>query len=371
MLDIPSKQWARVEDPESPFADYAFLGAMERSGILGEDRGQRAYFLTLWDHENLVGALPLFLKGHSYGEYIFDWSWANACERAGISYYPKLVSYIPFTPSSCAKILTARDLRLDRKLEIASELISHALELESDFGASSLHFLFTNEWEQEILKSKGLMPRASFQYHWRNQNYMSFEGFLGALKSRKSKAIRKERQALKDLKFSWKDGHELTREDAEVFYRGYLNTISSKGAMAYLSLEFFQDVFTTMKEKVLVSFAHEGDTLVAMSLFFRAGTTLYGRYWAPLETREFLHFELCYYQGIEYAIKHGLSRFEAGAQGEHKIARGFMQTLTMSSHSISNPGLEKAVSDFLILEAREVDEAISYLSEASPYRDTK
>ncbi len=342
---------------------------MEKSGLLGQERGQRAYFLTYWRGDLLEGALPLYLKAHSYGEYIFDWSWANASERAGIPYYPKLVGYTPFTPSSGEKILLAKDLSESERVEIAKTLIAEALKLESEFKASSLHFLFTNSWEQKLLQAQGLSGRASFQYHWTNANYSHFEDFLTKLKPRKAKAIRKERRALGELCFSWKSGGELNQEDASIFYRGYLNTISSKGAMAYLSEDFFREVFTTMGDKVLVSFAHDKEELLAMALFFKSDDSLYGRYWAPLVECEFLHFELCYYQGIEYAISHKLKRFEAGAQGEHKIPRGFLPTLIHSSHHIANVDLSNAVNHFLDQEALEIQQTIDFLMKSSPYKD--
>ncbi len=344
---------------------------MEKSGILGQERGQRPFILTLWSESmlELQAALPLYLKSHSYGEYIFDWSWANASERAGVAYYPKLVSYTPFTPSSCAKILLSKGLDENQREDLSLELIHQALELQRHLGASSLHFLFTSSWEQELLKRAGLLNRASFQYHWRNENYADFADFLSRLKARKSKAIRKERRALADLHFSWKSGKELTLTDAKLFYQGYLNTISAKGALAYLTEQFFGEAFTQMGENVQVAFAHSADKLLAMSLFFKSEKALFGRYWAPLISREYLHFELCYYQGIEYAIRHNLARFEAGAQGEHKIARGFLPTLIHSSHHIEHPGLERAVADFVVHEAREVEETIKYLMSASPFKE--
>lgn len=344
---------------------------MEKSGILGEERGQRTYILTLWSEGNLAAALPLFLKGHSYGEYIFDWSWANASERAGFPYYPKLVSYTPFTPSSCTKLLLAKSLAETERESLARDLIARALEFERDLKASSLHFLFTSSWEQQLLKEAGLLNRVSFQYHWLNEGHRDFDDFLSHLRARKAKTIRKERRSLSDLTFSWKNGSELTCEDAKNFYRGYLNTISSKGAMAYLNEEFFREAFTTMGEKVLVAFAHAQNELQAMSLFFKSENALFGRYWAPLTAREYLHFELCYYQGIEYAIEHNLSRFEAGAQGEHKIARGFLPTLIHSSHHLVEPKLSQAVANFLAYEKREVEETMGFLMSASPFRESR
>lgn len=369
LSELQASQWRELEDENSPFNDYEFLSALEKSGCWGEKRGQRPFILTLQNESSqIVAALITYLKGHSYGEYIFDWSWAQACEQANLPYYPKLISYTPFTPASSAKFLLAKSLSAADRRECVKELLKQVRELSSQLGASSEHFLFTNLNENQELERAGYEIRHSFQYHWHNQCFDQFDDFLKSLKPRKAKQIRKERRGVANLNIRHRSARELSSSDAQVFYQLYLNTVGDKGAIAYLNLEFFELIFTTMLDRVFIIEALDGPEVVAQSLFFTKGDSLFGRYWGPKREVAFLHFELCYYQGIEFAIANKLKRFEAGAQGEHKIPRGFIPTLTYSAHNIHHPGLRMAVGKFIEEEKGAIAQTIQQLQSLSPYQ---
>ena len=369
LSELQASQWRDLEDENSPFNDYEFLSALEKSGCLGEKRGQKPFILTLQNESSqIIAGLIIYLKGHSYGEYIFDWSWAQASEQANIAYYPKLIGYTPFTPASSAKFLLAKSLSTADRNECVQELLKQVRGLSNQLGASSEHFLFTRLSENEELQRAGYEIRHSFQYHWHNQGFEHFDDFLKKLKSRKAKQIRKERRAVANLNIRRRSGRELTRSDAQLFYKLYLNTVGDKGAIAYLNQEFFELIFTTMLDRVFIVEALDGAEVLAQSLFFTKGDTLYGRYWGPQREVAFLHFELCYYQGIDYAIANKLKRFEAGAQGEHKIARGFIPTLTYSAHNIYHPGLRAAVGKFIFDEKVSIAQSLDQLQSFSPYQ---
>lgn len=361
--EIGRTNWRPLEDPHSPFADFEYLSSLEDSKSVGGRSGWSPIYVTQWTEDVLVGAVVLYAKTNSYGEYIFDWSWANAAIRAQIPYYPKLLSAIPFTPVSCRKFLTHPDFKAE---EISASLLKTCVDLRITNQLASLNFLFTSPEENVLLGSKDFLIRESFQYHWKNQNFESFEDFLKLFKTKKAKQVRKERSPMQALAITQSTGDELTEEDGIRFYQFYLSTIEDKGSMAYLTEDFFRLIFSRMRDRILLIKA--GD--YAQALFFYKGNKLFGRYWGATKQVEFLHFELCYYQGIEFAIKKRLNIFEAGAQGEHKIARGFIPTRTYSAHDFDNPGLKDAVERFIQEERANIDETFVYFADHLPYAST-
>ena len=363
--DVRKGDWSPLEDPQSPFADWEFLRSLEDGGCVGGATGWTPLYLTLWDGDALVGATFLYEKTNSYGEYIFDWSWAEAALRAGIRYYPKLASAIPFTPASCRKFLIHQDRREEEEAIVAA-LLSRLRDLQGHF--SSTHYYFTSAQENRYLREEAFLIRHSFQYHWENRGYARFKDFLHAFKSRKAKQVRKERGWVANLRISTSTGDELSAQAGADFFPFYLSTIEAKGAIPYLTREFFSLIFERLRHRILLIKAFDGEALVAQALYFYKGEKLFGRYWGSTREVEFLHFELCYYQGIEFAIKHGLSVFEAGAQGEHKIARGFLPTLTFSAHDFTSPGLKSAVAQFVEREKASIAETFKYLEEYSPFK---
>ncbi len=361
---IAKADWQRVEAADFPFADYDYLAALETSGAAVPATGWQPEHLTAWHNETLLGALPLYAKNHSYGEYIFDWAWAQAFDRHRVPYYPKLSSAIPFTPATGPKLLFSPNV--DREA-VAAALLTETKRKAESF--SSLHFLFLSPEEVPYFEREGFLIRHSFQYHWRNQNYRTFDEFLNRLKPRKRKAIVKERSELaaQGLSIEMLKGDEITPEHAEIFYQCYLSTIQKMGAIAYLNLAFYQNIFVTMRDRLVLILAKNKELPIAAALFYEKGKTLYGRYWGALEEVKHLHFELCYYRAIEYAIDRGLTLFEAGAQGEHKLARGFLPEITFSAHWIRHDGFRAAITNFVDEERQAIQNYLSGVS--SPYAD--
>jgi predicted N-acyltransferase len=363
--------WDRLDHGPSPFLRHGFLTALEESGSIGKRSGWTPLYLLVSEGAEagarVVGATAAFLKGHSYGEYIFDWSWANAAHRAGVDYYPKLVIAAPITPATGRRVLVAPGADPDR---VTAALAAATRVIADDTGASSIHWLFCTAVEQERLAGHGFAPRASFQYHWRNQGYRDFDGFLAALASRKRKQLRKERQramaAVDGL--TWIPGRELTRAALDDVDRWYRTTTDNHGGSDYLRPGFFHRLAETMPDEMLVASVSAGGAPIAGALFFETDQALYGRYWGADRHVEFLHFETAYYAGIERCIARGLPLFEAGAQGEHKLLRGFLPAPTYSAHWIRHEGLFGAIRDFLGREAAGVRHEMAQLAEASPYR---
>ncbi len=322
-----------------------FIRAFEESGSVGESRGMIPLHLD---------GLNLYSKTHSYGEYIFDWAWANAYEQYGIPYYPKLVSMIPFTPATHSHLKSSPSLQ-----EIETTLLPRH---------SSCHFLFITPEEIPHLKEAGYLIRESFQYHFFNEDYSRFEDFLLALKGRKAKTIRQER-SFPDLKIERLTGDKLSIDLSHEMYDFYLQTLERKGAIPYLTKNFFERLFTDFSENCLYVRASKNESPIAGALFYYDADRLFGRYWGASQEIRHLHFELCYYQGIEFCIEKKMKRFEAGAQGEHKIARGFRPVRTYSAHRIKEPAFERAIRDFIEKEKSEVSEAISYLNGFLPFKD--
>jgi predicted N-acyltransferase len=378
---IPASEWdacSRGSDtrgdaarPDNPFISHAFLHALEESGSATRATGWLPQHLVLEDATGGIAAcMPCYLKSHSYGEYVFDHAWADAYERAGGDYYPKLQAAVPFTPVTGPRLLV-RDGpdRAERK----ALLLQAAATLTERLEASSLHVTFPTREEWELAGRLGFLQRNDQQFHWQNDGYQSFEDFLGALASRKRKSIRGERKrAVEDgIEIEWVTGADLTEALWDAFFAFYLDTGSRKWGSPYLTRTFFSLIGETMCDEILLVLARRRGRAIAGALNFIGGDALYGRYWGALEEHACLHFEVCYYQAIDFAIQHKLARVEAGAQGAHKLARGYLPVPTYSAHWIRDPRLRRAVADYLRRERLAVAHEIALLGEESPYRRTE
>jgi uncharacterized protein len=366
MSEISAQDWDALACPEGraidPFTTHRFLAALDASGSTGKGTGWQTRPLVLRDGA-AVAALPLYVKSHSQGEYIFDHGWAQALERAGGSYYPKLQVAVPFTPATGKRFLG------DPKWREA--LLETAISIADQNGLSSLHFTFCTEEEAEALAGKyGLLHRITQQFHWENNSYADFDGFLAALSSRKRKMIRKERETARasGLTIRSLTGAQIESQHWDAFWQFYQDTGARKWGTPYLTRSFFDEVQRTMRDDVLLVLAFDGETPVAGALNFIGRETLFGRYWGCRQEHPCLHFELCYYQAIEWAIANGLARVEAGAQGEHKLARGYLPTPVHSLHYIADPSFRDAVARYLAEERRAVDEEIEVLTAYGPFR---
>lgn len=361
---IDPAQWDALLGEAQPFLHHGFLSALEDSASLGAHSGWRAEHRVLEEDGQLLAALPAYRKGHSYGEYVFDHGWADACRRAGIAYYPKLLCAVPFSPVTGPRLLT-------RDLAHGITLLSELPEYLAAQGLSSAHVNFTEpDLDAYVRELPGWLERLGCQYHWHNRGYRDFQDFLDTLSSRKRKQMRKEREqvAAMGMTFEWREGHQLREVEWDFVYLCYANTYAVRGQSPYLTREFFSLLAERMPQAIRVVFAMQGERPVAMAFSLVGGDSLYGRYWGCLAKFDRLHFETCFYQGMDYAIAHGLQRFDAGAQGEHKLIRGFEPTITRSWHYLLHPGLEAAVKEFLEQERLGV---LGYAEEARaalPYR---
>ncbi|MCR8724863.1 GNAT family N-acetyltransferase [Frigidibacter sp. ROC022] len=351
--------------PDDPFTTYRFLAALEESRSVGEGTGWMPRLLTVRAGGQVVAVAPSYLKSHSQGEYIFDFAWANALENAGGRYYPKLQLAVPFTPATGRRFLTRPGWEETGR----AALVEGAVRIASDNGLSSVHATFCTAEEAEAGKAMGLLHRVSQQFHWENRGYAGFDDFLAALSSRKRKNIRKERAEAQGFggEINSYTGDRLRPEHWDAFWRFYQDTGSRKWGSPYLTRPFFDLIQRDMRDDVLLVLAERDGEPVAGALNFIGRKTLFGRYWGCTEHHPFLHFELCYYQAIDYAIAHGL-RVEAGAQGEHKLARGYLPVETHSLHWIADPGFRRAVADYLEAEAQAVDNEIEVLTAYGPFR---
>jgi predicted N-acyltransferase len=340
---ISAQAWDALLPESQPFLRHAFLSALEDSGSVGGRSGWLASH-RVWVSEQgeLQAALPAYLKSHSYGEYVFDHGWADACRRAGIDYYPKLLGAVPFSPVTGPRLLGLPDS--------ASLLLNQLTDDLPAQGLSSLHINFTDELANALLDGReNWLQRLGCQFHWQNRGYRDFADFLDVLASRKRKQMRKEREQVagQGIGFEWYEGGELSEAQWDFVYACYANTYAVRGQMPYLTRTFFSLLAERMPEAIRVVFAIQGSRPVAMAFSLVGGDSLYGRYWGCLAEFDRLHFETCFYQGMDYAISQGLQRFDAGAQGEHKLIRGFEPVITQSWHYLCHPGLRDAVADFL------------------------
>lgn len=369
--DIQAADWDACAGSDDPFVSHAFLSALEQSGSVGADAGWLPQHLVVED-ENAVplAVVPLYLKNNSYGEYVFDWGWADAYHRAGGRYYPKLQAAVPFTPVTGRRLLVRRDLPPEKQRTLQMTLLSGLVQLAERLEVSSFHMTFASQAEWQLCGEVGMLQRTDRQFHWLNDGFDTFDDFLSQLSSRKRKMIRKERRAVSgsDVVIHALSGDQIEPRHWDAFYRFYHDTSERKWGQAYLSRGFFATLGETMADKVLLIMAEQEDRLVGGALNMIGGDTLYGRYWGCLETFKFLHFEVCYYRAIDYAIEKGLRRVEAGAQGEHKLKRGYLPHPTYSAHWIADPGFRDAVARFLAEETKAVQDEMDALSDHSPFK---
>ena len=366
MDDIPASAWDALRPDDNPFLSHAFLAGLERTGCIRPDWGWQAHHLGLYRHGALIAAAPLYLKGNSHGEFVFDWSWASAWERAGGQYYPKLLNAVPYSPVSGPRLLVGTDAAQAPALRA---LLLEAMQQQAQrLQLSSVHANFLAD---EDLRAFGAdwMARSDVQFHWHNQGYADFDAFLAALNHKKRKNIRHERKRAADhgLQLGMAGGAELSAREWRRVHALYMSTFDAKGNHAALTETFFQYLRREFGNAVQLALARQGDDIVAMALMLRSASTLYGRYWGADVDLPDLHFELCYYQGIEYAIAQGLQRFEPGAQGEHKLARGFLPAHTHSRHYLVHEGFRDAVGRALSHERENIDAYAQELLEHSPY----
>ncbi|MCB1692268.1 MAG: N-acetyltransferase [Pseudomonadales bacterium] len=355
--------------PRDPFLSYAFLHALETSASACPETGWAPYHVALTEESGgVLGVVPMYLKSHSQGEYVFDHNWADALERAGGRYYPKLQVCVPFTPATGRRILVREGPDDD---EYGKYLVGGVMKMAENLDVSSVHFTFIDRAGWEELGELGFLQRTHKQFHWQNRGYGSFDDFLAALSSKKRKNIRRERREAvsNDIEIEWVTGDALTEAHWDAFYRFYMDTGSRKWGRPYLTRQFFSDIGRTMSQDVLLIMARRDGRYIAGAINFIGSECLFGRNWGCIEDHAFLHFEVCYYQAIEFAIAHGLSRVEAGAQGPHKLARGYLPTHTYSAHWIVNQSFRDAVDHFLKEERRYVDEEIDYIGDHSPFRN--
>jgi len=367
ILDLDAGAWNELA-ADSPFLRHEFLSALEHAGCVGESTAWHPAHLTATDASGrLLGALPLYIKYDSRGEFVFDWSWADAYDHAGLSYYPKLVSAVPFTPATGQRLLVREGADF---AQIAGLLLDAARELGREIDASSLHVLFPTATERHYLEDEGFLARKSCQFHWHNEDYADFEAFLERFSSAKRKKARRERRRVAEAKIEFEhlSGDEPSDADWDAVFEYYTRTFSRRGRTPYLNREFFREIAQTMPESLVIILARFQGQPIATAICFRSDDTLYGRYWGSLADFHSLHFEACYYQGIDYCIREGLSRFEPGTQGEHKLSRGFTPTATWSNHWISDQEFSQAVEKFLDRERLHVDAYIEELKNHAPYR---
>jgi predicted N-acyltransferase len=360
LAGVDRDEWNALAGPQ-PFLRHEFLSALLETGCASARTGWAPQFLLLRRAGALAGAMPLFAKTHSYGEYVFDWAWADAHERHGVEYYPKLVCSVPFTPVRGPRLLGSPDVK--------KTLAKAALDLAHD--CSSLHVLFARDEDAALLGELGFMQRRTVQFHWKNEGYADFEDFLGRLSHQRRKNIRQERRKVREAGVTarWLEGRAIERAHWEFFNRCYRRTYALHRSTPYLSLEFFLRLGAEMPDNVTLVLAERAGRPVASSLLLRDAQTLYGRYWGAVEHVPLLHFECCYYQAIDYAIARKLGIFEGGAQGEHKIFRGLMPVQTLSAHWLAHSRFARAVENFLEREALGITQYVNELVEHAPFKE--
>jgi predicted N-acyltransferase len=370
--DIGAAAWNACANPEDavsphPFTRYEFFAACEDSGSATPRAGWRPCHLAIESGGAITGIMPMYLKSHSQGEYVFDHGWADAFARAGGSYYPKLQAAVPFTPVTGPRLLVAKDAPLK---ETRDALFAAGATAVGELDASSLHVTFLTEDEWNAAGTLGYLQRTDQQFHWTNNGYTSFDDFLGALSSSKRKNLRKERAAVaaEGVTFEWLSGADITEAHWDTFFKFYMDTGDRKWGRPYLTREFFSRIGQSMGEQVVLILAKRAGRTIAGALNFAGGGVIFGRNWGCTEYIPFLHFETCYYQAIDYAIAHKLQKVEAGAQGEHKFLRGYMPVATYSAHYIAHTGLRRAVSEYLDREREAVAEHIEAMAEQGPFK---
>ncbi len=362
--------WNNLQGTDYPFLRHEFLAAMEATACVGPGTGWHPCHAVLYDDQNnLIGAMPLYQKTNSWGEFVFDFAWADAYRQAGLNYYPKLVSAVPYTPATSPRLLLSPDC--DQK-QALGKLIDAARQLATRLSLSSLHLLFPTKQQAEQLADEGLLIRKDCQFHWHNRNYDSFEDFLGELTSIKRKKLRRERRRIAESGVSFRilHGDELDEDIWDQIMPLYGDSFWRRGREPYLNQQFFVAISRDLPKQIVVFLAMYNEEPIATAICFRSSDTLYGRYWGSSARYHSLHFETCYYQGIDYCIANGLSHFEPGTQGEHKIARGFVPTETWSAHWLSHPQFAAAIDDYLDREREYIDDYMDAVQEHVPYKKT-
>ncbi|MBD2857637.1 N-acetyltransferase [Spongiibacter sp. KMU-158] len=372
LSEIERSDWdgllSESDHADYPFLKYDFLSALESASAVSAQTGWQPYHLEVRQTGRCVALMPLYLKSHSYGEYVFDWAWADAYQRHGLDYYPKLLAAIPFTPATGPRLLLANS---SNKAAIEAVVVEQLRARCAALNASSLHLLFPEKDVSERWRELGTLQRIAAQYHWFNRDYQSFDDFLARFSSRKRKNLRKERLRVAEqgLRLERIEGGAVTPEQWQFFFHCYQMTYAKRsGHGGYLNEAFFQALAKSMPESLLLVLCFHGDTPVAAALNLKDSKTLYGRYWGCVREYEYLHFEACYYQGIEYCIEQGLQRFDPGAQGEHKIQRGFEPILTYSNHWLAHEGFSDAVARFLAQEWPHIKEYLNDAAQLLPFK---
>jgi predicted N-acyltransferase len=364
---VSAAEWNALGAAPYPFLRHEFLRALETEGCLGERYGWVPQHLLAYAGSRLVGAAPLYLKLNSYGEFVFDWGWADAYRRNGLDYYPKLVSAAPYTPATGPKLLVSSGID---SAAVRRKLAAAATRLAEGLRVSSLHWLFSPAEEAHWLESTGLLRRTGCQFHWRNEGYDDFDALLAAFSAEKRKKLKRERRRVAEdgITFRLLHGGDATESDWAFFHTLYADTFHRRGGIPTLSRDFFLRLAELTPESVLLVIADHGRRPVAAAFCLVGTDTLYGRHWGCRETYHSLHFEACYYQGLEYCIRRRLARFEPGAQGEHKVSRGFLPTPTWSTHWIADPRFRSAIEGFLAMESRTVSDYCADMLSHSPYK---
>lgn len=363
---VAPEQWNALVQDNNPFLRHEFLAALEHHQCVGKKFGWLPCHIAIYEQQQLVAALPLYEKYNSYGEFVFDQSWAQAYHQHGMAYYPKLVAAIPYTPASGQRFL----VQAGRETELYPILLQSALQIAQELKASGFHCLFPLAEQQDWLEQQHLIVRHDCQFHWHNRGYATFEDFLATFNAKKRKNVKQERRKVAEagVQLRLLDGHTATEKDWQRFALFYEHTFESKWGIPTLNYGFFREVAQNLPDQVVLVMVDNQRDCIAGSLMFRSQTRLFGRHWGCTEYFDSLHFEACYYQGIEYCIRHGLQVFEPGAQGEHKVARGFIPTLTRSSHWLTDERFRLAIRRHTLLEQRGVADYMQAIQEHSPYR---
>lgn len=365
---IDPDNWDRLSDGRNPFLQHAFLAALENNQCL-EEYGWYPQHILLYEAQDLVAAMPLYIKDNSYGELVFDWAWADAYHRAGLRYYPKLVCAIPYTPATGPRLLVAAG---KDHTHYATALINRSIEFAQNNQMSSLHWLFTDDRDTQLFRQAGYSLRLGCQFHWHNNGYQNFDDYLETFTAQKRKQIKRERRRVQEqgIQLEVRHGDEMTEELWQIYHDFYCSTFDRKSGMATLSLEFFMEIGRKMPRNVVVVFARHGQDYIASAFNFRGTDTLYGRHWGCRAEYHSLHFEACYYQGLDYCITHDLQSFEPGAQGEHKISRGFLPTATWSAHWVAHAQFREAIGQYTQREQGGMQHYIESLMAHSPFKQT-
>ncbi len=368
ILEIPAADWNRLSGTASPFLRYEFLATLEQTACVGPDTGWTPSHLIIEsDDDAVIGAMPLYQRTDSWGEFVFDWAWADAYSRAGLDYYPKLVSAIPFTPATGPRCLT---LAGDEQSAVSSALVDCAIEVARRRDLSSFHMLFPEPREVDALEARGMLTRKDCQFHWRNKDFATFDEYLGTMRSAKRKKVRRERRRVAEqgIHFERRSGGEMTESLWHAVLPLYASTFWRRGRDPYLNAEFFLEISSCLPDNLLIIIAYFESEVVGTAICFRDSDTLYGRYWGAADRFHSLHFETCYYQGIEHCIESGLRRFEPGTQGEHKLARGFEPTTTYSAHWLADTRFETAIDEYLADERRHIRRYMQMAGQHVPFR---